>query len=87
MRDFGDEFADMDSDLGPSTSPEGEGSARASGQDAGPLGFAGTVRKDAVGAVAGLARLSSNGFGDGPRMPMVPGSWDSDAAEGEGDDS
>lgn len=86
MRDYGDEFADMDSDLGPSAAPEEEGSALASDQDAGRLGFAGTVRKDAVGAVAGLARLSSNGFGDGPRMPMVPGTWDPDAADGEGDD-
>jgi PPE-repeat protein len=86
MRDYGDEFADMDSDLGPSTAPE-EASALASDHGAGPLGFAGTVRKDAAGEAAGLTTLSGNGFDDGPRMPMVPGTWDPEAAEGEGDGS
>ncbi|BBZ10149.1 PPE family protein [Mycobacterium branderi] len=45
----------------------------ASEQGAGPLGFAGTVRGDAV--ERGLARLGGDEFGGGPRVPMVPGSW------------
>ena len=34
-----------------------------------------------------LVGLSSNGFGNGPRMPMVPGTWGPEASEGEGDHS
>ena len=59
----------------------------ASQNGTGSLGFAGTVDKDSFAAASGLARLSSNGFGSGPRMPMVPGTWDSEASEGEGDHS
>jgi PPE-PPW subfamily C-terminal region len=55
----------------------------ASDQGAGPLGFAGTVRKETV-AAAGLTTLAGDEFGGGPTMPMVPGSWDPDRA-GEGE--
>jgi hypothetical protein len=34
-----------------------------------------------------LTTLSSNGFSNGPRMPMVPGTWDPEASGGEGDHS
>ena len=55
---------------------------------AGPLGFIGTVHKDTAAQAAGLATLSGNGFGRGPRMPMVPGTWDSEGFEpGEGEHS
>jgi PPE-repeat protein len=84
LRDYGDEFADMDSDLGPSAGPE-EGATVTSDRGAGPLGFAGTVRKDAAGEAAGLATLNGNGFGGGPKMPMLPGTWDPEAPEEEGD--
>ncbi|MGO9383946.1 MAG: PPE family protein [Mycobacterium sp.] len=50
-------------------------SAAASGQGAGPLGFAGTARRDAAEA-AGLVALAGDGFGGGPSVPMVPGTWD-----------
>ncbi len=80
LRDYGDEFVDMDSDLGPSAEPE-EVSAAASDRGAGALGFAGTVRREAVSQAAGLATLSGNGFGGGPSMPMVPGSWGAEAPE------
>jgi PPE-repeat protein len=86
IRGYGDEFADMDSDLGPGVEPE-EATTMASDWGAGPLGFAGTVRKETVAQAAGLATLSGNGFRDGPRMPMVPGTWESDAPEGEGEHS
>jgi PPE-repeat protein len=54
--------------------------AVASDQGAGPLGFAGTVRKETVRAAAGLTTLSGDEFDGGPAMPMVPGSWSPDQA-------
>jgi len=44
-------------------------------------------RDRAAAQAAGLATLSGNGFGDGPKMPMVPGTWGPEAPEGEGDHS
>jgi PPE-repeat protein len=84
MRDHADEYADMDSDFGPSAEPE-EAAVLASDHGAGSLGFVGTVHTDAAARAAGLATLSGNGFGAGPSMPMVPGTWGSDAPEGEGE--
>jgi PPE-repeat protein len=86
MHDYADEYADMDSDFGPSAEPE-EAAVLASDRDAGSLGFVGTVHKDTAAQAAGLATLSGNGFGGGPSMPMVPGTWSSDAPEGEGEHS
>jgi PPE-repeat protein len=53
------------------------GSTPASGQGTGPLGFAGTERRDASVEAAGLATLAGDGFGGGPLLPMVPGTWES----------
>jgi PPE-repeat protein len=76
MREYGDEFLDMDSDVG--VAPEyGElVSAVASGNGAGRLGFAGAAHRDTAVGAAGLAKLAGDEFGGGPRVPMVPGSWD-----------
>jgi PPE-repeat protein len=75
MREYGDEFLDMDSDIG--VPPEYElASAVASGSGAGRLGFAGTAPSDAAVAAAGLTKLANDEFGGGPRVPMVPGTWD-----------
>ncbi|OBA76416.1 hypothetical protein A5641_22060 [Mycobacterium sp. 1554424.7] len=75
MREYGDEFLDMDSDIG--VPPEYElASAVASGSGAGRLGLAGTAHKDAAVGVAGLTKLAGDEFGGGPRVPMVPGTWD-----------
>jgi PPE-repeat protein len=84
LRDYGDEFADMDSDLGPSAEPE-EALVLASDSGTGSLGFVGTVHKDTAAEAAGLATLSGNGFGGGPSMPMVPGTWGPEASQGEED--
>jgi PPE-repeat protein len=54
--------------------PDWDGSL-ASDIGAGPMGFAGTVRKEATEQAAGLATLNGNEFGGGPKMPMMPGSW------------
>ena len=59
----------------------------ASDRGAGPLGFAGTVHKDTAAQAAGIGHLSGNGFGGGPSMPMVPGTWDHEVPEGEGEHS
>jgi PPE-repeat protein len=81
MHDYADEFADMESDIG--GSPDfGDGerlaAAVASGTGAGRLGFAGTTQKEKAFQVAGLTKLSGDDFGGGPRMPMVPGTWEED---------
>jgi PPE-repeat protein len=84
MHDYADEFADIDSDIGPSAEPE-EASVLASDRGAGSLGFVGTVHKGTAAQAAGLATLSGNGFGGGPSMPMVPGTWDSEVPDREGE--
>ena len=63
--------------------PRGEelvASTVASDRGAGTLGFAGTVSKDSTQA-AGLTTLSGDEFGGGPRMPMLPNTWDLEAPE------
>jgi PPE-repeat protein len=72
-RDHGDEFMDMDVDVDPHWD-----APSASESGATDLGFAGTVHKGAAGAAAGLSTLAGDEFGGGPRMPMVPGTWDPD---------
>jgi PPE-repeat protein len=73
-------------DLDPDTQPDAPagsarvGSAVASEQGAGTLGFAGTTPKDAAGPAAGLITLPGEAFGGGPRMPMMPGTWGADGA-------
>jgi PPE-repeat protein len=78
------EFLDLDSEMDSETgaSPDGDvppTSSVASNQGAGPLGFAGTATKPGGQRAAGLAALAGDGFAGGPTVPMVPGSWDSDA--------
>jgi PPE-repeat protein len=73
QRDHGDEFMDMNVEVDP------DWSAVASDRGAGSLGFAGTAAKKAGAEAAGLTRLAGDEFGGGPRMPMLPGTWDPDA--------
>jgi PPE-repeat protein len=90
MHDHADEFADMNVEVNPhwSAQPDRElvSASVASDRGAGPLGFAGTVGKDTRAEAAGLATLNGNGFGGGPTMPMVPGTWGPEAPEEEGGD-
>ncbi len=72
MHDHGDEYLDMDSDIG--VVPDY--GTQASDQGAGTLGFAGTAHKEAVAQAAGLTMLAGDEFGGGPRMPMVPRTWE-----------
>jgi PPE-repeat protein len=78
LHDHADEFADMNVGVDPYWGVP----TAASDQGAGSLGFAGTVHKETVAQAAGLATLNGNGFGVGPSMPMVPGTWDSEAPQG-----
>ncbi|BCQ06983.1 putative PPE family protein PPE3 [Mycobacterium heckeshornense] len=50
-------------------------SAVASESGAGSFGFAGTVGQRPATA-SGLATLAGDEFGEGPTMPMLPGSWE-----------
>jgi PPE-repeat protein len=72
VRGYSHEFMEMNINIDPEWSPP---PAVASDRGAGSLGFAGTVGKSAT-AAAGLATLENDEFGGGPRMPMVPGTWD-----------
>lgn len=49
-----------------------------SDQGAGTAGFAGTVPRQRGAAAGGLTTLRDDAFGGGPRMPMVPGTWEND---------
>ena len=71
---------DVDPDWG---APAG-GQTSASDQGAGSLGFAGTARKASVAEAAGLTKLAGDEFGSGPKIPMVPGTWDPDGSHDEG---
>jgi PPE-repeat protein len=86
MRDYADEYADMERDLGPSVEPD-EAAVLASDRGARSLGFVGAVHRDTASQAGGLATLSGNGCGAGPGMPMVPGTWDPEVPEGEGEHS
>ena len=81
LRGHGHEFMDMDvqvePDWGAPPGAEPVGSTSASDQGAGTMGFAGTARRDAAVEAAGLATLAGDGFGGGPSVPMVPGTWES----------
>ena len=78
LRDHGNEFADMNIEVDPNWGEPADDEPLASGNGAGSLGFAGTVRNEAVGQAAGLTTLAGDEFGGGPTVPMVPGSWESD---------
>ncbi len=68
---------DVDPDWGVAANEEELlAAAMASGSGAGRLGFAGTAHKDADLPASGLTELAGGEFGSGPRMPMVPGTWD-----------
>jgi len=69
QRGHGDEFMDMNVDVDPDWD-----TSRASDRGAGAMGFAGTARREAATAAAGLTTLTGDEFG-GPTLPMMPGTW------------
>ena len=68
---------EVEPDWGAPAGGESHASTSAPDQGAGPLGFAGTARGEAVVEAAGLATLAGDGFGGGPSVPMLPGTWES----------
>lgn len=52
----------------------------ASDRGAGTLGFAGTARRDAVAAAAGLTTLAGDEPGGGATLPMMPATWSPDGS-------
>jgi PPE-repeat protein len=80
QRSYGDEFMDMNVEVDPDWGGPSSAQTVASDHGAGDLGFAGTTRREAAAAATGLATLSGDEFGGGPKMPMMPGTWDPDGA-------
>jgi PPE-repeat protein len=76
---------DVDPDWGTDGDRQPVAAAVASENGTGALGFAGTVEKNSFAGALGLTTLGSNEFGDGPRVPMVPGTWGPDASDWKGD--
>jgi PPE-repeat protein len=74
IRGYSHEFMEMNINVDPDWSGPHSVSIASSDHGAGPLGFAGTVRKRAL-AATGLATLADDPFGGGPVMPMVPATW------------
>ncbi|MFZ0714944.1 MAG: hypothetical protein WAN02_12165, partial [Mycobacterium sp.] len=83
LRGYGDEYMDINVEVDPDWGAPAGGATAASDQGAGPLGFAGTVAKGSAQA-AGLATLSGDEFGAGPRMPMLPGTWGPEGEPADG---
>lgn len=52
--------------------------AMASDQGVATLGLVGTVHKAGLGPAVGLVTMPSDTFDDSPRVPMLPGTWDTD---------
>ena len=77
MRGYAHEFMEMNISVDPDWGGPESGSTAASDRGAGPLGFSGTAAKSGS-AATGLATLADDEFGNGPIMPMVPGSWATD---------
>jgi PPE-repeat protein len=78
QRGHGDEFMDMNIDVDPDWGTPDDSSSLASGRGAGRLGFGGTAHKEAAAGATGLITLAGDEFGSGPRIPMVPGTWDTE---------
>jgi len=86
MRRHGNEFLDLDSGIGvtPDYGSDNESGHLPSDNGAGALGFAGTVHKDAALQAVGLTMPAGDEYGGGPRVPMVPGTWEQGLEDLEG---
>ncbi|HET9889404.1 MAG TPA: PPE family protein, partial [Mycobacterium sp.] len=86
LHDHADEFVDMESEfrVPPDFGDDEEAAAVPSAQGAGALGFAGTTQQRKAFQAAGLTKLADDDFGGGPRMPMVPGTWEPEPGDTAG---
>ena len=89
MRGYGNEYMDMNVEVEPEWDDPSGGEAVASTSvsdlGAGNLGFAGTASKQTAADATGLATLAGDEFGGGPSVPMIPGTWGTDAVDNEND--
>ena len=79
VRDYADEFMDIDASAGSAGSDvarDADLAVTGSRRGAGALGFTGTVRRAGAVTAVGLTQLADDGFGGGPTVPMVPDTWD-----------
>jgi PPE-repeat protein len=81
IRGYSHEFMEMNINVDPEWGVPPGASTAASERGAGPFGFTGTVNKK-VSAATGLATLADDEFGNGPILPMMPGSWNIDENDG-----
>jgi PPE-repeat protein len=82
QRDHADEFLDMNVDVDPDW--DEAPTTAASERGGGTLGFAGTAAREAAAEAAGLTTLAGSELGGGPRAPLLPGTWEPDAAAAAG---
>ena len=85
MRGYGDEFMDMNVEVDPEWADSSGREPVASDRGAGHQGYAGTASKQTAADATGLATLAGDEFGGGPSVPMVPGTWGTDAVDNEND--
>ncbi len=74
-RGYADAYADLEPDPETAFELDPPPDVAAADQGAGLLGFAGTTSKASPQAV-GLIALAGDGFGGGPTLPMLPGTWE-----------
>ncbi|OBK21018.1 hypothetical protein A5634_11140 [Mycobacterium asiaticum] len=72
------EYVDANVDV----DPVWDGDAQASERGAGTFGFAGTLPREKLLRAVGLTALAGDEFGGGPRVPMMPGTWEQVGEEG-----
>jgi PPE-repeat protein len=74
-RGYRDEFMTMDGETPPPPRDEVPAATTASSKGAGPIGFTGTAPQSTTTGAAGLTALAGDSFGNGPTVPMMPGTW------------
>ncbi|WP_421844947.1 PPE family protein [Mycobacterium sp.] len=79
QRGHTDEFMAMNVDADPDWAMAPNAATAASDSGASNLGFAGTASKNSVAKAVGLAITPTDQPGKGPRMPLIPTSWEQDA--------
>jgi PPE-repeat protein len=81
IRGYSHEFMEMNINIDPDWGAPDDRSTAASDRGAGSMGFSGTGDETAL-AATGLAVLADDKFGNGPVMPMLPGTWNADERGG-----
>ena len=82
LRGYGDEYMDMNVEVGPDWGAPAGGERRNRIKGRGRWGS--PERFEGRSQAAGLATLSRDEFGGAPHMPMLPGTWDTDGEPADG---